>query len=220
MRTILLTLATFITLLSSAQHSPEEIKKWKIKKRTQTNGEFSIYYTYDQQGNEVGYYSNDILYKRSVHTYKNGKLQLTVTYNGEGKLRDSTTYVYKHDGSSIAKNTDADFGLTEYIHYDKLGRKTKNIIPDGSERIYTYDTKGKLKRVLTKPMEGATIVDVTYTYDDKGRLIKEVSNGEYKWMNEYTYDSKGLLKSQKNRTSIDGVYGEESVVVYTYEFWE
>jgi len=214
---LLLSFLLLFTLQVNGQYTVAEIKKHKINVISTRSGEYTTEIRYDQYGNDTAHYINAALYQRKKHTYKNGKLQTTVVYNSEGTEYSTKVFEYKPDGTSIATNTDNDFGMKDYTYFDKNGRIIKDVIPDGSERVHSYDKAGRLTRIKTKPMEGAVLVDVIYSYDSKNRLAKEISNGEYKWTTVYSYDKNGLIKN-KTISYIDGEENKTSVTEYSYKF--
>jgi YD repeat-containing protein len=214
---LLLSFSLLFALQVNGQYSTEQIKKHKINVLSTRSGDYSTEIRYDQYGNDTAHYINAALYQRTKHTYKNGKLQTSIIYNAEGTEYSTKVYEYKSDGTSIATNTDNDFGMKDYTYFDNKGRIIKEVIPDGSQRVHSYDKAGRRIRIKTKPMEGAVVVDVTYTYDSKNRLVKEISNGEYKWTNVYTYDKNGLIKN-KTISWVDDEEKKTSVTEYTYKF--
>ena len=92
-------------------------------------------------------------------------------------------------------------------------------MPDGSERLYSYDAQGKLLNIKTKPGGDGVLTDIQYTYNSKGQRIKEVSKEGYKWTTTYTYDAKGLLKKSVTARSETGLE-TKSYHSYEYDFWK
>lgn len=213
----LLILFLLLAVNARGQYTPADIVKHKIAMMSTKSGEYKTSIYYDQWGNDTAHYINGEIYQRKTHTYKDGKLESTSIFSASGEEYSKSTYTYNADGSSVATNKDADFGMTDYTYFDKAGRILKTVVPDGSERIYSYDKSGKLLTIKTKPMKDAAIVDVTYKYDSKNRMIKETSNGDFKWSNTYSYNENGLIKN-KTVSYVDE-YGakKSSVTQYTYK---
>jgi YD repeat-containing protein len=157
MKRLIIFSSLFISFSAFAQYTAQEIKKYKINKmiKTSVNGDSSetqkLENLYDSYGNDTATYLDGQMYKRSTYEY-NGKGQITkrITYKADGNKSETAVYNYKPDGSYIISNTDKDYGMTDLTYYDKLGRITKTVQPDKSERIYTYDTKGKLIAIKSK----------------------------------------------------------------------
>ena len=226
MKIITIFICLIFSLSLFAQYNPEEIVKYKIKKiiKISTNTDSSETQKqeklYDRNGNDTATYLGGQLYTTSKYEYNSKNQPIKrITYEHEGSERETAIYDYKPDGSFIISNTDKQFGMTDYIYHDKKGKITKTRIPDGSERQYTYDPKGKLLKIKTKPGGDGVLVDLQHTYNSKGQLIKEVSMGEYKWTTTHTYDAKGLLKRSVTVTSEDGTQ-TKNYTAYEYEFWQ
>lgn len=214
-----------ISFSGFAQHTAQEIKKFKINKITKftvTAGEEAIHKIetwYDDKGNDTAQYSDGELYRRIQYKYNSkGQVVTRTRYQADGKETETATYTYKPDGSYTISNTDKDFGMTDFTHCDKLGKTMKTISPDRSERVFTYDPKGRLLKIKSKPGDnGGVVVDLQYTYNAKGQLIKEVNKGDYKWTASYTYKSNGMIDKSKSVTTSDGVADPEVTVTYEYE---
>jgi YD repeat-containing protein len=209
-----------------AQHTPQEIKKFKISKITKlsvTNGNETIQKDeiwYDNNGNDTVEYTGSEVYRRTKYEY-NPKVQVIgrTRYKADGKEIETSVYTYKPDGSYTISNTDKDFGMTDLTYCDKSGKTTKMVSPDRTERIYSYDAKGRLLKIKSKPNDsGGVVTDLQYTYNAKGQLIKEVNKGDYKWTKTYTYNAKGLIAKTKSNTVTDDVADPEVTVTYEYEF--
>jgi len=223
-------LTAFIGLLFSAsmfsQYSPQEIKKYKISKiiKHSANTDSSEKQTqekrYDRNGNDTATYMDDQLYTSSKYEYNLKDQPIKrITYEHEGSERETAIYDYKPDGSYIISNTDKEYGMTDYTYYDKKERIIKTRMPDGSERLYSYDSKGRLLTIKTKPGGDGVLTDIQYTYNSQGQCIKEVSMGEYKWTKTHTYDAKGLLIKTITLASEDGMESK-TTNIYEYEFWK
>jgi YD repeat-containing protein len=208
-----------------AQLTPQEIKKFKISKIIKlsvTHGEEAVQKNelwYDSNGNDTAEYNGAGLYRRTKYEYNpKGQVATRTRYKADGKETDTALYNYKPDGSYTISNTDKDFGMTDFTYYDKSGKITKTASPDGAERIYTYEGKGRLTKIKSKSDNGGVVTDLQYTYNAKGQLIKEVSKGDYKWTKTCTYNAKGLIAKSKSNSVTDGVADPEVTVTYEYEF--
>jgi YD repeat-containing protein len=225
MKSLLFFCGLFISFLVFAQYSPQEIKKYKISKviKISVNGDASETQKqeklYDSYGNDTATYLDGQLYMRSVYEYnEKGQPAKRITYNFSGNENETALYEYNPDGTFIISNTDKQFEMTDFTYYDKQGRITKTVSPDKAEKIYSYNLKGQLIGIKSKPGNGGVLVNIQYTYNPKGQLIKEASIGEYKWTLTYTYNAKGLIAKTKNISIMDGVAEPGSVSSYEYEF--
>ncbi|HLG41041.1 MAG TPA: hypothetical protein VI461_15275 [Chitinophagaceae bacterium] len=220
-------LSSFLISLSTySQYTPQEIKKHKISKITRltvTKGDETASKSeilYDSNGNDTAEYSGGELYRRTKYEYNTrGQVISRTRYGADGNETETATYTYKPDGSCTISNTDKSFGMTDLTYCDKAGKTTKTVSPDQSERIYTYDAKGKLLKVKSKASEnGGVVIDQQYTYNARRQLIKIVSKGDYKWTTAYTYNAKGLIAKNKSNSVTDGVADPEITTTYEYEF--
>ncbi|MDP4263431.1 MAG: hypothetical protein Q8941_12970 [Bacteroidota bacterium] len=222
-------LSTLFSLFASfsvfAQYTPREIRKFKISKITRlsvTNGSEAqkeeIWY--DAYGNDTAEYRAGEIYKRVKYEYNTkGQPIKSTSYHADGTEIESAAYTYKPDGSYAVSDTGKSFGTTGYTYYNKAGKITKTVSPDKTERIYSYDSKGRLLTIKSKPDDsGGVVTDIGYSYNPKGQLIKEVNKGDYKWTITYTYNAKGLIVKSKNISISDGVANPEVTVSYEYEF--
>lgn len=209
-----------------AQHSPQEIKKHKISKiiklsRSANSETVSKTETwYDSNGNDTAEYNNGELYRRTKYEYNLNDQPITrVWYNAEGNEMETTIYSYKPDGSCTISNTDKNFGTTELIYCDKTGKILRAVQPDGSERLYTYDRRGRLLQLKSKRKEnGRVVIDQQYSYNNSGKLSKVVSKGDYKWTQIHSYGANGLLSKTRINSITDGVMDPEVIYSYEYEF--
>ena len=222
-----LTLSSLLISFSVfAQYTSQEIKKYKIGKMIKlsvTKGDEAVQKTevwYDGNGNDTAEYNGGQLYRRTKYEYNPTRQATSRTrYEADGKEIETAAYTYKPDGSCTISNTDKNFGMTDLTYCDKAGKTTKTISPDKSERIYSYDAKGRLSKIKSKASDnGGVVIDQQYTYNANGQLIKAVSKGDYKWTLVYSYNSKGLLSKSKNNSVTDGVPDPERTTTYEYEF--
>ncbi len=226
MKKLLTVFSLLASLYSFSQYTPQEIKKFKISKITKlssTKGNENIQKSeswYDENGNDTAEYNRGELYRRTRYKY-NGKGQAIsrTRYGADGKETEAAAYTYKPDGSVTISNTDKNFGMTDLTYCDKMGKTTKTVSPDKSEKIYTYDAKGRLLKIKSKASDnGGVVIDQQYAYNAAGQLIKAVSKGDYKWTQIYTYNGKGLLSKSKINSVTDGVADPEVNNTYEYEF--
>jgi YD repeat-containing protein len=214
------------SLSAFAQYAPQEIKKFRISKITKlstTNGSEQTKKDeiwYDDKGNDTSESLDGEVYKRVKYEYNTKKQAVKSTsYHADGTEIETAIYTYKPDGSYMIGNTDKSFGMTDYTYYNKAGKKTKSVSPDKTERAYSYDAKGRLLSIKSKPDDsGAVVTDIQYAYNAKGQITREVNKGDYKWTKTYTYDGKGLIAKCRNNSVTDGVADPEVTSSYEYEF--
>ena len=222
-------LCLFLSAQLYAQHTPQEIKKFKISKilRNQaSNGTTGVdhYDTrYDKHGNETATYIDGVIYTKFVYEYgKDGKPIKATEYSSEETNDPSFVYdyIYNTDGSYTVKNTHMGFTVFSYEWYDKDGRVIKTKNSSDIEELYTYDAAGKLLSIKTKPGVSADdATDLTYVYNAKGQRIKEISSAAYPGTRTYSYDARGILSKVVTVYSQDG----KKVTLtdtYKYEFWK
>ena len=218
--------ALLFTFSAFAQYSTQEIKKYKISKLTKlsmTKGNEAVQKTeiwYDANGNDTAEYNGGELYRRSKYEYNlEGQVVSRTRYSADGKETETAVYNYKADGSCSISNTDKSFGMTDLTYCDKAGKTTKTVSPDRSEKIYTYDVKGRLVKIKSKTGDNSgVVIDQQYAYNANGQLIKVVSKGDYQWTQTHTYTPKGLLSKTKINSVTDGVADPEVNFTYEYEF--
>jgi len=224
MRIPAIIIGIIISLNSTAQVTPQGIRKYKISCYVQIQsasdgGDSSVYRKYfDRQGNDTSFYSGDMLVERKKYFLNRiGRIEKRVSFDGEGKEKETAVYSYKADGSYQVTNTDKQFGMTDYEWYDKKGNLAKTKSPDGNTTNYTYNTKNQLLSTKSDGYNGGTVIDITYQYNTKGQRIKAESKGEYRWTKTYTYNKAGLPEKVITVSSDEGV---TTIVTdrYKYEF--
>jgi YD repeat-containing protein len=209
-----------------AQYTPQEIRKFKISKLSKmsvTKGDEAVQKTekwYDEKGNDTAEYNNGELYRRTIYEYNpKGQVTTRTRYGADGKETETAVYTHKTDGSYTISNTDKNFGMTDLTYIDNAGKITKTVSPDRSERIYTYNAKGRLLKIKSKAGDnGGMVIDQQYTYNGSGQLAKIISKGDYKWTQTYSYGPKGLISKTKINSVTDGVADPEVNHTYEYEF--
>ena len=225
MKKFLIFCGLLISASAFAQYTPLEIKKNRISKITELsvtagNPEPARHeILYDSNGNDTAEYLGSAISRRTKYEYnEKGQIIKRNRYDGSGKETETAVYNYSPDGSYTISNTDKDFGMTDLTYYDRSGKITKTKSPDGTERIYTYDTKGQLLTIRSTSNNGGVITHLQYSYNPGGQLIKEMSKGDYKWTKTYTYNTKGLIIKSKNNSVTDNVADPEVTVSYEYSF--
>jgi YD repeat-containing protein len=209
-----------------AQYSSQQIIKFKIAKITKlsaTNGVEGLQKSetwYDEYGNDTAEYNNTSLIRRTKYEYNaSGKLLSRIRYGADGRVTETAACTFKSDGTCVISNTDKSFGMTDLTFCDKAGKTTKTISPDKSERIYYYDSKGRLTKIKSMPGDnGELIADIQYSYDKRGQLIREVSKGDNECISVYTYNSKGMVEKIKRNSTTDGVADPEVTTTFEYEY--
>jgi len=224
MKKIILFLVVCGSLHVSAQYTTKEIQRYKISKLTQksyypdVNTSLLFEYYYDAMGNDTAEYVDGHVYKSYKYEFKNNRIASRTTYDANGNESESSTYDYKPDGTYVISNTDKAYSMTDYAYFDKLGNETKSVSPDGGQIIYTYDTKGRLTSIKSKPGTNGTKTDILYIFDTKGRRLKEVSKGEFEWTATYSYDSKGMISKVISIPPVGDTPIEKKTVIYAYEY--
>lgn len=225
MKKNLIVCSLLISVSAFAQYTPQEIKKNRISKITESsvtagNPEQAKHETlYDANGYDTAEYLGSAIYRLTKYEYnEKGQIIKRSRYDGNRKETETAVYYYKSDGSYTVSNTDKDFGMTDLTYYDRSGKITKTRSPDGTERIYTYDAKGRLLTIKSKSNNGGVVTDLQYSYNSKGQLIKEMSKGDYKRTKTYNYNSKGLITKSKSNSVTDGIADPEVTVSYEYSF--
>lgn len=221
MKNLFITGLLLLSVVAFSQHTAAEIKKWKISRMTSTvaageNADIIDRY-FDNEGRDTAEYINGAV-RKSIKFELNQKGQpVTAIISKDGQETETCVYKYQPDGSYKISNTDKAFGLTQYEWYDRNGRLIKSQSPDGNTTTCTYNSKGNLVRMQSDGKNDGVKINITISYNSKGQRIKEVSTGEYKWIKEHHYNTRGLLVKTVNTSQFDG---EESTItsIYSYEF--
>ena len=121
-------------------------------------------------------------------------LKSITAFSNKGEQTDKTILTYKPDGSFVAVNTDAQFGLKNTDVFDKKGSRLSHTVPDGSVHKYVYDAKGRLTKIFSIPRNGGVKFTRSYTYNTTGKVTAVKNTGDFAYSSTYEYDAKGLLK--------------------------
>ncbi len=165
--------------------------------------------TYDATGKLIGSVSStdaDVS-ERRIYTYEGGKLIRVVSYDANGKVDSEQTNSYDKDGRLLEERYVVGkraFGKTVF-KYDQIG----NLL----EAAF-YAPDGKKSLAVMGPCLGTH--RMTYTYNDlrkPTRIAHSEPNGEVKWSWEYSYDSKGMITTEKIQ-----YLSSTQTFVYVYEY--
>jgi YD repeat-containing protein len=208
--------------VSAQEPTAAEIKKYKIKKITQSEQSSdglssNITWYYDQHGNDTARYNDAVRNTYKVIVYDSKQRIQTIThYSDKAAITETTIYTYKPDGSFTSRNTDTQFGLVNIENYNAKGLLTSLTIPDGSVHHFVYNNRGQLIKSYSVPRNGGTKFTRTYVYNAKGQMITERSVSNYPSTSTYEYGEKGLLTKT---TIVSGGEGEEkTTTVFTYTY--
>lgn len=222
MKNVLFFALFLFSVPSFAQPSKEDIIKFKIKRivvNTQGSEE-KTEYGYDSKGNDTAFYTYGALsWTMKYEKDSKGRIIKSKKYGPDGSEYEVTVYKYNPDGSFSTENKDNQYGLIFRQYFNKNGKPTKEIIPDGSERIYTYDAKGKLIKFHSIPKNEGVKFTKTFTYNTKGQLIATKNEGDYAWTQKLFYDAKGLLIKTETTSMMDEGTKQVSVNTYSYAFF-
>jgi YD repeat-containing protein len=221
MRVIMAITCLLGAIMSFAQPTKEEIKKFKIKKavekRTDDGGTAANHWYYDRKGlDSVKFVYNTA----AIYNYaylQNGKIKTKTLTKQDGK-KDVYDYEYQADGSYKETMTDGSFGMKSYEWYDKKGNRIKSQSPDGNTTTFKYDAKGKLLTTISDGKNGGVKINHKNYYNTKGQLVKEERSMDgTKSVTTYEYDAKGVLIKQISK---GGWEGEDFETISTCEYNE
>lgn len=161
------------------------------KRRTDSNENWK--YEYDESGNLVGV----------VSKYDDKRYVYEMEYNDESELEA----VYKNSAQegTVQKITFSGGKVTACESY-YCGELEERI-------VYDYDANENLISITRESGNGESIVEC-YEYDDNGNLVRKTKtqgDDEYLCVDEYTYNSIGLMIRQDNynRDYLEGFYEYE-----------
>lgn len=89
--------------------------------------------------------------------------------------------------------------------FDKAGRTTMLVHPDGEQFRYSYDTLGRLDKVFQGPPVG-TVVLADATYSDVGNMTRMDRSGTTAMRTDYAYDAAGRVTSRDMNVNTGGTY--------------
>lgn len=166
--------------------------------------DYSVAYSYDDQGRRVSALRTDEFYgvAEDVSIYdENDKLIRAVEhYQMDGWVETLYEYTYDDAGTVVREHYKESYPssgevfyweTTEYTHDSKSSlHPTSKIITNSNEEVYAYyneyDEEGKLIEEYCL-LDGEELYRKTYTYDTNGDLVKidldgqEVLSGEIEW---------------------------------------
>ena len=179
--------------------------------RKDIQGEYSVFYSYNEHGQLVEAWHNKSNVKIS---YDSEKRPVSVEYDGVRKIQ----YKYDEMGRRIGLSNNAGYNLS--YSYDQLGRLVLvkkqnekssdllNVLYDSSGKIqsrktadgtfsnFTFDSEGNRTKFLTNVGKNGTVLDMfDYQYDKRGRK-KRVKTSSDIW--EFSYDLMSQITSVKN----------------------
>ncbi|WP_139212301.1 RHS repeat-associated core domain-containing protein [Jannaschia pohangensis] len=95
---------------------------------------------------------------------------------------DIEVYEYNDDGT-LARSTDANGLVTEYLNYTSLGQPGRVIGPDGIIYDFAYDFEGQLVSSTRDP--GGDARTTSFVYDEIGQLTSTTDTNGNTWSFEY-----------------------------------
>ena len=166
----------------------------------------SYHYTYDEDGNKIGYIvcedgEEDYRY---TYTYDENANLLETIGHKDGVAVSRVTYTYDEKGKLLEMSHDGDGGViyrTTYA-YDEKGNEIESVrYKNDVETVrYTcaYDEKGNQTEFVHYD-DGEEDYRYTYVYDHKGNLIEETyyNEGNEEEYITYSYDEKANTVTKK-----------------------
>lgn len=228
MKSYFITLFLLMSVLLFGQHTPQEIKKYKIASIAETSSfledgvpRMMISKTYyDRNGNDTAFYSGDhCVYRKTYVLDESDRIEFIITYDKGGMERERTTYSYESNGNYITTSRHKIMDAVTIRWFTKSGRLLKQQRDDGAILYYDYNEKGQLIQVKTKlgPSGNGEIEHLKYTYNSSGRLIKEENLGTYRRIKTFYYDARGMLTKSVSTGKEDGVaYSTTNTYQYTF----
>ncbi|MBE5969325.1 MAG: DUF4474 domain-containing protein [Lachnospiraceae bacterium] len=157
----------------------------------------------------------------------------TFEYDAMGRMiktdskDESTSYRYDECGvltkasngnGSISVSTDKNLNVTQILNengeklsfvYDKYGRETKVMYPDGSVLNKAYGDNGKVSELRLLNEKSEAVLSIAYEYNKAGKLLSKTQNGI---KTSYDYDYCG------NTILINCERGGETLLRYEYTY--
>lgn len=209
------------------QASTENIKKFKIAKitikSTATPNKNHEYY-FDNNGNDTASYIGGILfYIRNYVIDKQGKIIEWLESDSNRIPKIKATYSYKNDGSYAISITHPKYKqiILSTVNYTPTGKIQNEILMDGGQHIYKYDSLGKLLEISSKP--GSDRYDqytAEYTYNSNNTLISirtVYHTDKYETLEKFYYNDKRILIKSETIVSYQSKK-EKSVYTITYSY--
>jgi len=200
-----------MTLLSEYDY---ETVRGKLKQAVSKDGSGNIVqqlnYEYDDVGNPVkirikGDTDDTVIYQEFSPKFKgmylSGQIVGVKNIEGRSELVESRMEYIPESGLPT-KYTDGNGNTTSYT-YDKLGRITAEINPDGTKTTVVYDDQAN-KMFITDPNG----LQIEKHFDPLGNLIAE-TNG--RGIAQHTYDENGRLVRKGNFNGTE--------IQYEYDAW-
>ena len=232
MKKLLITVMSFLLVVSICGCSSGESglkpvfkdKKIITKTRTDSSGEYTMFYEYDGKGNcvhELGVVSNfgTAGYKidggyEVIRSYdENGLLMKETKYIETGKIAQATCS-YDSNGNLLERREETNSGATKYIYtYDANNNKLTQDFQSSTGEItssvkYYYENGRLIRSVSESPYFKATTS--LYEYDSQGNLVRLTIDGEER--EKDTYNDKWLVSE-----SLQYQFGEWVKFIYEYD---
>ncbi|MDR3615538.1 MAG: RHS repeat-associated core domain-containing protein [Candidatus Obscuribacterales bacterium] len=95
---------------------------------------------------------------------------------------------YFNRNGAVVRDIDAAGNETDYF-YDGLNRLTQSILPEGNQKLYTYDSNNNVLSLtaVAKPGSGLANIVNSFTYDPTWALVKTATDGKSQ-VTTYNYD--------------------------------
>lgn len=230
MKSFLTSVFLLTSLLFYGQHTPGEIKKFKIASAVETSRfkedgvpQKLVYTTYyDKNGNDTALYSGDLcIYRKKYVLDESNRITSVIMMGKDGTETEKTEYVYDPNGNYSTSSRHRSFDAVYIKWFDKNGRLLKEQREEEVTLFYDYNTNGQLIQVMTKlgPSGKGDIVHLKYTYNSKGQRVKEESIGTWRWVKTMLYDTKGLL-IKTITTGKESGQAYTNSISYQYTFWK
>jgi YD repeat-containing protein len=231
---LLFPLSIFAQSLNLGVHfhpSKEEILKFKISKITIRSSEDSDAvkeYYFDEEGNDTALYIDGKLsWNKKYEKNKQAKIIKSIQYDFSGHKLFTSNYDYEDDGTYRIAHTNEKYQLIDLTEvYDKTGRIQRELLNDGGQHIYKYDSIDRLSRIDSEPgFEDYNQFTSEYTYYDNNLLssVKTIytmnSVTLCEFLQKFFYDTKGLLL-KITETTIYNLDREKGIsnAIYSYRF--
>lgn len=181
---------------------------------------------YDKFGNEitcVQRYESGSYYRHSSKYNSNNKIIESKTFDANGEINRSETYVYDNQNRLI--NIISSNQVTSTYKYSNEGNIIEKISL-GRKYIYKYDSLNRLVFENENFVSGNKYSEKSYEYDNIGNLVEEQSTyfrnhlkeQTTKYITYFKYDSIGNVIKEIHNSYKDGkleyIYVEEIFITY------